>query len=151
MTAFNIHNELKYHWIWKISAIDIFENISIKVISPVPLILLSKPCQCCLFFIINLSFLIAEQAKLPLPRIRTQTSLSMKMYAPGAHWWAPDAQRKAGRRQRWSVSFPWSLAVHHQSLAFRARLYDEKNEAPEEEAEVAFFIYKSVLSVVSVN
>ena len=25
-------------------------------------------------------------------------------------------------------------AVHHQSLAFRARLYDEKNEAPEEEA-----------------
>ena len=25
------------------------------------------------------------------------------------------------------------LAVHHQSLAFRARLYDEKNEAPEEE------------------
>ena len=32
-----------------------------------------------------------------------------------------------------SVPFPWSLAVHHQSLAFRARLYDEKNEAPEEE------------------
>ena len=74
MTAFNIHNELKYHWIWKISAFDIFENISIKVISPVPLILLSKPWQCCLFFRINLSFLIAEQAKLPLPR--TETSLS---------------------------------------------------------------------------
>ena len=33
-----------------------------------------------------------------------------------------------------SVAFPWSLAVHHQSLTFRARLYDEKNEAPEEEA-----------------
>ena len=33
-----------------------------------------------------------------------------------------------------SVPFPWSLAVHHQSLAFRARLYDAKNEAPEEEA-----------------
>ena len=33
-----------------------------------------------------------------------------------------------------SVAFPWSLAVHHQSLAFRFRLYDEKNEAPEEEA-----------------
>ena len=33
-----------------------------------------------------------------------------------------------------SVAFPWSLAVHHQSLAFRACLYDEKNEAPEEEA-----------------
>ena len=30
-----------------------------------------------------------------------------------------------------SIPFPWSLAVHHQS---RARLYDEKNEAPEEEA-----------------
>ena len=29
-----------------------------------------------------------------------------------------------------SVAFPWSLAVHHQSLAFRARLYDAKNEAP---------------------
>ena len=38
-------------------------------------------------------------------------SLSMKMCA----------QRKAGRS-------------HHQSLAFRARPYDEKNEAPEEEA-----------------
>ena len=35
-----------------------------------------------------------------------------------------------------SVSFPWSLAVHHQSLAFRARLYDAKNEALEEEAVV---------------
>ena len=33
-----------------------------------------------------------------------------------------------------SIPFPWSLAVHHQSLAFRARLYDKKNEAPEEEA-----------------
>ena len=36
-----------------------------------------------------------------------------------------------------SVPFPWSLAVHHQSLAFRARLYDEKNQAPEEEAGIA--------------
>ena len=49
-------------------------------------------------------------------------SLSMKMCA----------QRKAGR-----IPFPWSLAVHHQSLVFRARLYDEKNGAPEEEAVVA--------------
>ena len=32
-----------------------------------------------------------------------------------------------------SVPFPWSLAVHHQSLAFRARLCHAKNEAPEEE------------------
>ena len=53
-------------------------------------------------------------------------------------------QRKAGRRQRAtlrlpSVPFPWSLAVHHQSLVFRARLYDEKNEAPEEKAVFAPF------------
>ena len=33
-----------------------------------------------------------------------------------------------------SVPFPWSLAVHHQSLAFRARLCHAKNKAPEEEA-----------------
>ena len=33
-----------------------------------------------------------------------------------------------------SVPFPWSLAVHHQSLAFRARLYHAKHEALEEEA-----------------
>ena len=53
-------------------------------------------------------------------------------------------QRKAGRRQRArlrlpSVPFPWSLAVHHQSLVFRARLYDEKNEAPEEKPVFAPF------------
>ena len=35
-----------------------------------------------------------------------------------------------------SVPFPWSLAVHHQLLAFRARLCHAKNEAPEEEASV---------------
>ena len=33
-----------------------------------------------------------------------------------------------------SVTFPWFLAVHHQSLAFRARLYHARNETPEEEA-----------------
>ena len=32
-----------------------------------------------------------------------------------------------------SVPFPWSLAVHHQSPTFRARLCHAKNEAPEEE------------------
>ena len=32
------------------------------------------------------------------------------------------------------VVFTWSLAVHHQSLAFRARLYHAKKEPPEEEA-----------------
>ena len=36
-----------------------------------------------------------------------------------------------------SVRFPWSLAVHHRSLAFRARLCNVKNEAPEEEAAFA--------------
>ena len=57
-------------------------------------------------------------------------SFSMKMCA----------QRKAGRGQLNlpSVPFPWSLAVHHQSLAFRACLYHAKNEAPEEEAK--FFL-----------
>ena len=39
-----------------------------------------------------------------------------------------------------SVPFPWSLAVHNQSLAFRTRLYDAKNEAPEE---VAWFSVRS--------
>ena len=33
-----------------------------------------------------------------------------------------------------SVHFPWFLAVHHQSLAFRAGLCRAKNEAPEGEA-----------------
>ena len=40
---------------------------------------------------------------------------------------------RKGRREG-AVPFPWSLAVQHQSLEFRARLYDAKNEAPEEEA-----------------
>ena len=38
-------------------------------------------------------------------------------------------------REKESVPFPWSIAVYHQSLAFRARLCNAKNEAPEEEAE----------------
>ena len=41
------------------------------------------------------------------------------------------SQRKAGRRQRArlpSVPFPWSLAVHQQSLAFRARLCHRREE-----------------------
>ena len=42
--------------------------------------------------------------------------------------------RKGGLRPP-SVPFPSSLAVHHQSLAFRARLRHAKNEAPEEELE----------------
>ena len=42
--------------------------------------------------------------------------------------------KEGGKETTPSVPFPWSLAVHHQSLAFRARLYDEKNEVSEEEA-----------------
>ena len=45
-----------------------------------------------------------------LPRTQTSPCLFMKMCAQP------------------SVPFPWSLAVHHQSLAFRARLYDEKTK-----------------------
>ena len=40
-----------------------------------------------------------------------------------------------------SVPFPWSLAVHHQSLAFRACLCHAKNEAPEEEAGMVLFCF----------
>ena len=69
------------------------------------------------------------------PASYPDVSLSMKMCA----------QRKAGRRQP-SVPFPWSLAAHHRSLAFRACLYDEKNEAPEEEA-----VSSLVMSVVIQN
>ena len=67
---------------------------------------------------------------LPSPASYLDVSLSMKMFV----------QRKAGRRQRVRrfacrhILFSRSLAVHHQSLAFRARLYHEKNEAPEEAA-----------------
>jgi len=41
---------------------------------------------------------------------------------------------RCARKGRREGDFPWSLAVHHQSLAFRARLCHAKNEAPEEEA-----------------
>ena len=63
------------------------------------------------------------------PSSYPDVSLSMKMCA----------QRKAERRQRarrasLAICTQWSLAVNHQSLAFRALLYDVKNEAPEEEA-----------------
>ena len=57
-------------------------------------------------------------------------SLSMKMCAQRKA--EGDNGRDAPRLP--SVPFPWSVAVHHQSLAFRVRLYDAKNEAPEEEA-----------------
>ena len=56
---------------------------------------------------------------------RTQTSL---------FWWKCARKgRREGDNGPLSVPFPWSLAVHHQSLrAFRARLCHAKNEAPEE-------------------
>ena len=38
-----------------------------------------------------------------------------------------------------SVTFLLSLVVHHQSLAFRTRLYHAENEAPEEDAGLAVF------------
>ena len=59
---------------------------------------------------------------------RTQTSLF--------RWKCARKGRRGGDKELClpSVPFPWSLAVHHQSLAFRARLFQAKNEAPEEEA-----------------
>ena len=44
-----------------------------------------------------------------------------------------------------SVPFPWSLGVHYQSLAFRARLCHAKNEAPEEETVEGFCFCISVV------
>ena len=146
MTAFNIHNELKYHGIWKTSAIDIFENISIKVISPVLLILLSKPCQCCLFFRINLSLLIAEQDKLPLPR--TQTSLS--------RWKCARKGRREGDNGRDGASpavctLPMvPCGSSPVTRVSRSPLRWEKRSASEGGWSCLLF-YKRVLSVVSVN
>ena len=51
---------------------------------------------------------------------RTQTSLL-------------DVCAKEGGKE--TAPFPWTLAVHHQSLAFRARPCHAKNEAPEEEVD----------------
>ena len=50
----------------------------------------------------------------------------------------------AKRAEHTSLKFPWSLAAHRQSLAFRACLYDEKNEAPEEEAVSEVYILPGV-------
>ena len=72
-----------------------------------------------------------------LPASYSDVSLSMKMCA----------QRKP------SVPFPWSLAVHHQSLAFRAPIYDAKNETPDEEAVILLFLncFKLSFNFVSAN
>ena len=42
-------------------------------------------------------------------------------------------REKEGGKEK-TVLFPWFLAVHHQSLAFRAHLDHARNETPEEEA-----------------
>ena len=47
--------------------------------------------------------------------------------------------RREGDNRLPSLPFPWSLAAHHQSLAFRARLCHAKNEAPEEEAKSSIY------------
>ena len=132
MTAFNIHNELKYHWIWKISAFDIFENISIKVISPVPLILLSKPCQCCLFFRINFSFLIAEQAKLPLSRWKYTRKGRLEGDNDGLY----------------PCHGPLRFITSHSRFALASTMRKTKHLRRRLKLP---FLYKSVLSVVSVN
>ena len=69
---------------------------------------------------------LGSECRLP----RTQTSLSRRKCARKGRR-EGDNGRDVLRLP--SVPFPWSLAVHHQSLAFRARLYDAKNEAPGEE------------------
>ena len=66
----------------------------------------------------NRDFIVMTCHYLP----RTETSFS--------RWKCERKGRREGDNRR---PFPSSLAVHHQSLAFRARLYDAKNEAPEEE------------------
>ena len=58
-------------------------------------------------------------------------SLSLWKCAPKGRWEGDNA-RDALRLP--SVLFPWFLAVHRQSFAFRAHLYHAKNEAPTEEA-----------------
>ena len=59
---------------------------------------------------------------------------------------------KEGGKETTSVPFPWSLTVHHQLLAFRARLYDAKNEAPEEEAEFQVFaVHFRLMEVICTN
>ena len=59
---------------------------------------------------------------------------------------------KEGGKETTSVPFPWSLTVHHHSLACRARLYDAKNEAPEEEAEFQVFaVYFRLMEVICTN
>ena len=63
---------------------------------------------------------------------RTQTSLSLDENVRAKESGKKTTGELALRLP--SVPFPWSLAVHHQSLAFRARLYHAKNEAPGEEA-----------------
>ena len=76
------------------------------------------------FFLDYRGFCLFERTNLrDLKLPRTQTSLRTRK-----------GRREGDNGRLSSVPFQRSLAVHHQSLAFRARLCHAKNEAPEEDA-----------------
>ena len=64
----------------------------------------------------------------------TRSCLVPRRLSLDENWRSKEGRREGGLNLP-SVPFPLSLAVHHRSLAFRARLYHAKTEAPEEEAE----------------
>ena len=64
----------------------------------------------------------------PLTRVRKLSQSGFRSIFSGSS--GPEAEAC----QLLLVPSPWYLAVHHQSLAFRARLYHAKSQAPEEEA-----------------
>ena len=51
----------------------------------------------------------------------------------------PDDENVRAKEGGKETPFPWSLAVHHQSHAFGARLCHSKNEAAEEEAGLTMY------------
>ena len=54
------------------------------------------------------------------------------------NWAVPRKRHKIWQALRLPyVPFPWSLAVHHQSLEFSDSPYHAKNEGPEEETDLA--------------
>ena len=63
---------------------------------------------------------------------RTQTSLSFDENLRA---------KKGGKEKKGEhlscFSFPWSIAIRHQSLAFHVRLYVEKYEAPQKEEDLS--------------
>lgn len=48
-----------------------------------------------------------------------------------------------------SFSFPWSIALRHQSLAFRARLY-AKYEVPEKETASFTFLLQYISAAIAI-